>query len=315
LRQSKYETYGYWIALLIYAASYALANGSMMMATLLLGPCGFVAAWKLTLVADAFNKPRRPMIAARNRLARVGAAAVVVTACVIFAGVASRNHVTLAASERSDVANKNAKDEAPEAVKWGYESILLWPVPEKKKIIAPVLFHNSEQARGKSEPIVFRFVGTYWYFQPPEKRPGPRAHQAHGTPLLEDIASHNSAPLKMEAHQNLGTEIKLANCGEIQIQVENADNQPGAVSLEVDLIDSTTTGKSAISLGEQSLITTEAHHFSIKLAPEEEVVRFAVPKVAKVKKFDEIAVIFMPESRREKLGAKIAVREFRMVPR
>ena len=61
--------------------------------------------------------------------------------------------------------------------------------------------------------------------QPPNKIPGPTAHQAHGTPLGYEIESINSTPLMMEAHQTLGMAIPIARCREIQVEIENRDNK------------------------------------------------------------------------------------------
>ena len=82
---------------------------------------------------------------------------------------------------------------------------------------------------------MIHFDGAYWYFQPPDKRPGPNAHQTHGTPLAVDIGTNNFFPLTMEAVQRLNTPIRLAPYGEIQMTVENRDNVPGPIALSVVL--------------------------------------------------------------------------------
>jgi hypothetical protein len=62
-----------------------------------------------------------------------------------------------------------------------YVGIILWPPPIKKTEIVPPRPHATSFAIGKaSKPIVIPFDGQYWYFKAPSKRPGPRAHIAHG---------------------------------------------------------------------------------------------------------------------------------------
>jgi hypothetical protein len=197
----------------------------------------------------------------------------------------------------------------------GYESIILWPVPKKKKLLAPLPSRASVQGLRMTKPVVIRFDGPYWYFRPPRKSPGSRAHVVRGNPLAVNIRSTDFIPLLMEARQNLGAAIQLTCCREIQVTIENHDNTPGRIALGVLLTDSTSIGKPAVYLGQQPVISTEPGNFSVKSSPASEVLRFPVPIHPRIDRFDEITVIFLPDTERAQAGARIAIEEFELLPR
>jgi hypothetical protein len=68
-------------------------------------------------------------------------------------------------------------------------------------------------------------------------------------------------------------------------------------------------------LGQQPVISTEASHFTVKSSPVQEVLRFPVPNHAKIEQFDEMTVIFFPDTERAKTAAKIAIQGFELLPR
>jgi hypothetical protein len=197
----------------------------------------------------------------------------------------------------------------------GYESIILWPVPEKKQIVAPIPAPSNLLEPGSKKPLVIRFDGPYWYYQPPEKAPSKEAHQAQGSPLAIDIQAENFISLTMEAHQALGNAIPLGRCREIEVEVLNRDNRRGLVSVGVLLTDSKAQGRPTIYLGQQPVVSSEAEHFAVKTSPVSEVLRFVVPESGKVRRFDEINVMFFPDGANFGKGPKMAVGEFQLEPR
>jgi len=197
----------------------------------------------------------------------------------------------------------------------GCESIILWPIPEKKQIAAPVPASISPFAARAARPLVIRFDGPYWYFQPPGERPGPRAHQAQGNPIAVNIEANNFIPLTMEAVQNLSSPIRLSRCREIQVTVENRDNLRGPIALGLLLTDSSAPGKPSLSLGRQPVLSSEPAQFTIKSVPADEVLCFPIPDRAKIRKFDEITVLFLPDVEHFEVGPKIAIQEFALLPR
>jgi hypothetical protein len=87
------------------------------------------------------------------------------------------------------------------------------------------------------------------------------------------------------------------------------------VALGVLLTDSTSLGKPTLYLDQQPVPSTEPGHFALKSSPIPEVLHFPIPSNAKLQQFDEITVIFFPDSERPYSGAKIAIRQFDLIPR
>jgi hypothetical protein len=253
---------------------------------------------------------------AAARLVRMALAAVLVTAWALLYGVAHRQSgVRGSASAAAGDGSVKAARQSSQFGPGGYESVILWPYPEKKQIVAPLARHDSLLAPGAAKPLVIRFDGPYWYLQPPDVRPGPRAHQAHGTPVGVDIKSSNSFPLIMSAHQSLSAPIRLSRCREIQVDLENRDNRPGFIAVALLLTDGDAGQKSALYLGQQPIVSTEAAHFSIKQAPLAETLRFPVPLHGSIAKFDKITVMALPDVEHEYVSPKIAIEDFRLLPR
>jgi hypothetical protein len=55
--------------------------------------------------------------------------------------------------------------------------------------------------------------------------------------------------------------------------------------------------------------------FRLSHPPVEEALRFTLPAKSTIQRFDEIKVVFMPSAERALGGVKIAILEFRLVPR
>jgi hypothetical protein len=310
---------GYVIAISLYAAAVAIYNRSIVIASALLGIGAFIFAWELASPSDGRQQTQRRRVA--TRLACNAVSAVLVTIWALLDGVAHRDRV-----DASDVTLARGNDPArnevskraianPALGQGGYESIILWPPHQKRQIIPPLPVRTDLLAPGTSRPLVIRFDGPYWYFQPPEAQPGPTAHRAEGTPLSMHIRSNNSFPLMMEAHQPLGSAIRLARCREMQVEIENREDEPRAVALAVLLTDSTVPGKPRLHLGQQVLKTTLPDHDRLKSSPSFETLRFAIPMHAKIRKFDEITVMLLPDIGPAFVGPKIGIQQFQFLQR
>ncbi len=316
------ESHGYVITFLLYAGFCALAIRLNLAAAALFALCVFLFVWKQTFLPthsiDRNHEYRRTAL----RLAYVAIPAVLVTAWALLDGVAHRNRVaainaaasTSNGTSTSESAHQKTKSDSSAYGLGGYESLILWPFPEKKQIVPP-LSEVSLLAPGTTQPLIIRFNGPYWYIQPPNKIPGPTAHQAHGTPLGAEIASINSMPLVMDAHQALGAAIPIARCREIQVEIENRDNRTGVIALGVLLTDAASTKKPTLYLGQQPIVSTEPEHFSFKSAPVVETLRFSVPTGVKIRRFDEITVTMLPDVEHALVGPKIAIKQFQLFPR
>ena len=139
--------------------------------------------------------------------------------------------------------------------------------------------------------------------------------QAHGSPLKVGIESGNHLPLIMEAHQRLGGLIRLSRCREIDIDVMNRDNVPGRIGMGVRLSNSMVPGSEAVQLEEQPILSTEPVNFKEKVAPAFETLHFAVPPRARIRAFNEITVVLIPDAEHRKVGPKVAIQQFAFVPR
>jgi hypothetical protein len=80
------------------------------------------------------------------------------------------------------------------------------------------------------------------------------------------------------------------------------------------LTDSTSLGKLTLYLDPQTVPSTEPGRFTVKSSPIPEVLHFPIPTDAKIQQFDEITVIFFPDSKRPYSGTKIAIKQFDLIP-
>ncbi|HEY2472747.1 MAG TPA: hypothetical protein VGI45_33490 [Terracidiphilus sp.] len=318
--RAPFEPYGYIIAISLYAAGAALYTHSNYTASMWLALSAAVFAWKNSI-------PRKPALSDRERYRRaslrlvlIAIPAVILTGWAMLEGVAQRNRAAaegaaLDAQEHAvkAVAKPNANTSALGSS--GFESLILWPYPPKKELIAPVPSARSLLVPGTKQPLILRFDGTYEYIQPPDQRPGLTAHRAHGTPLHVDIASNNDFPVMMHAHQNLPAPIATAACSEIDVEIENADNRAGMVSLGLLLGNGLPGHEQTAYLGQQPIESTEPGRFYIKASPATETLRFAVPANVNLRQFAEITVVVLPDVEHMFVAPRIAIREFRLLPR
>jgi hypothetical protein len=317
------EIYGYVIALSLYAAGWALATRSNYTACTLFALSAFLFAWKRTFVRGHDLDPRREYKRATLRLALVIIPAVLFTIWALLDGIAYRNYLAAANAARATGDGVSAAEDADQQTKSqsstdgfsGYQSVILWPVPEKKQILPPLPAQTQLLAPGTTKPLIIKFDGPYWYFQPPHKGPSPRALQVRGTPLIHEFQTNKFISLIMEAHQTLGASIPLARCREIQVGILNSDNRRGIVNLAVLLTDSASPGKSQFYLGQQPVASSLPDHFSAKSSPASETLRFSIPRPAKIRKFDEITVMFFPDPSNYDVGPKIAIDQFQLILR
>jgi hypothetical protein len=136
--------------------------------------------------------------------------------------------------------------------------------------------------------------------------------------MYVNVHSTNSAPLLMEAYQNLGTAIDLECCSEIDIAITNADIRPGTIALGIRLGDSDSLGDPSLDLGERTIVSSKAAQIPLNRTPVDEVLRFPIsPPIARatVHRFDEITIRFLPSPERARAGAKVSIQSFTLIPR
>lgn len=322
LQRPPLEIGGYAIAFSIYLAVAALFKHWNFAAALLLAFSGFLFSWKRTVPRTLSINYHLETRKAKARLILVIAPAVLVTAWALLNGVGHRNArfgAAIGDALGKGTATRPAeRPDAHPAVATGpgaYQSVILWPFPEKTKIVAPVEPRDPHLDLRTRQPLVLRFRGSYWYLQPPDSRPGPNAHRAQGSPLAVHIAASNDDPVVMEAHQDLAAPVRLSRCREIQVDIDNFDNRPGSIALAVVLGDATAPGKPTLYLGQQSLATTEPANFVVKTSPISESVRFAIPDSTKIREFSEITVLLLPDIEHTFVAPRIAIEQFQIFPR
>jgi len=203
-----------------------------------------------------------------------------------------------------------------EQIRSSYVGIVLWPPhpKEKAEVVPPPPHTHSRGIWNISKPMVIPFDGPYWYFKAPAKKPGLKARLVRGQPTLVNIHSTDWKPLLMEAHQSLGSSINLDCCKEIDVNITNADNRPGRISIGMILTDSTLPDKTSQYLEAKPIVSSEAPLFSMNRPSTEEKLRFQIEK-GKLQAFDEITVVILPAKERSLGGAKIAIHQFTLIPR
>jgi hypothetical protein len=328
LRTSPREIHGYLLAIGLYIAAYELVNGWILDAGGLLALCAFLFVWKWTLEpsAAAGDKlhSRKQTVRAARRLALMLVPAVLVTLFALLYGVGHRNRLeAIAAAQarsnapsQADDAAQNSQANTPPSANGiaGYQSIILWPFPQKKEILPPLPQPASLLAPGTTKPLIIRFDGPYFYFQPPHKGPSLAALQVRGTPLIHDFQSNNFMPLVMEAHQALGSAIPLARCREIQVGILNGDNRPGVINVAV-LLGHSSAPSNQLYLGQQPVVSSQPANFGFKATAASENLRFPVPASAKLRSFNQITVMILPDDVNYDQGSKVAIQQFQLIPR
>lgn len=315
-----FEAHGYLIAIGLFAAGAALATKSNYTAAILLAMCASLFAWKNTIPRrEVFDRDiRRTRAAVRVAVAIIPA--IIFTVWAMLDGVAHRN-IAAEASAITPVARAanhppaDSKTPITTSGAGGYRSVVLWPFPQKKEIVPPILPVDSILAPGTKRPLIIRFDGPYWFLQPPSRQPGPEAHVAQGTPVDIDFESNNAVALVMTAHQKLARPVPVGRCREITIGIENRDNKAGLISIALFLNDETSSSKQTLYLGQQPIVSTEPGNFFVKTKPAYETLRFQLPPHATPRKFNEITLMFLPDIEHTFVAPRIAIRQFEIFPR
>lgn len=196
----------------------------------------------------------------------------------------------------------------------GYIAIELWPEQQPATLIAPKPVGKSAAGGKKSSPLVIPFSGVYWFFKSPDLSLPPKPREAHGSPEMFDIHATDRRSLFMQAHQNLGTLVDLSCCRSIRIGIRNSDRYPGTVSIELVLTDTTSPGRPAISLGKKPVRSSRPWMLYDHRPPTTEVLEYAVPPSSRIRRFDEVTVIFWLDPDRSFAAAKMGIENFVLVP-
>jgi hypothetical protein len=315
------------LALLVEASVILIGARWFTIASILCGTCVAILGWRAT-------SKSRPDAGQRVVFSPYRQAAVV-TAAFVFTVMALLPYLKvsplskgLGIFSRTQKASRGAATpKVQTASSDGYIGIILLPLSEEqKKIVAPVKRELVPSFSVKiAEPFEIPFTGAYWYFKAPDKQPRPTAHVVRGSSTKTQIRSSDRYPLLMEAHQKLDTPIDLGCCSGMELVVENADRNEGAIALELWVGKRSTApqkngfrvaepihylGTAAIPSSEQPLILRGPGTSS----PTEERLKFPVPAAMDGVLFDEITVVVKTAPARARTGAQIAIRKFVLEP-
>lgn len=195
----------------------------------------------------------------------------------------------------------------------GYDSIILLQPKKPHEFIAPAA--AAESGAAPKDAGVIPFDGAYWYFQEPDTQPAPDAHVMRGDPVKKRMVSTDRQPLAMEAHQPLDREIAMSCCRTLRVDIKNADNVPGSISVEVLLRDRVASKKTlAVSLGTMVLPSSTVSPMPLNRPPVDDKVTFQLPRAAHGKTFNEITVRIKPEISRTLAGAQVGIKDFVLQP-
>ena len=310
---------GFTIAICLFVAGVALANQANLIAAVLLALGAALFSWKRTIPRGQSFESQREYRKAALRLALVLVPSILVTSWSLLGGVDQRNRAMQSDGATGASTRSNSKHSSKlQRISYGtggYESVILWPYPEKSKTVQPIAIPGPVFALPGDRPINIRFDGYYTYVQPPNKLPGPHAHQAHGTPVDVDIESNNAIPVVMEAHQIFPASIRAAQVGHIDIEIENRDNRPGPISLGLLLTGTDLREKRILYLGQQPIVSTLPGRFIVKTEPVIETLHFEVPAATAFPSLTGLNLLILPDIEHRFVAPKIAIRQFQFYPR
>jgi hypothetical protein len=270
-------------ALLAHAGLLAGVTGQTFLAALLLALFSFSIAWRVRRTYGP-SEPKR-------RYATIALAAFILT--ILSFVTPRRPHAK--ASADSAGAGRGGHDDY-------FSGVVLIAPPKPHPVRFPAL-HRTPLRGGRASvsPLEIPFSGEYWFFYWPLPRPPQSALIEHGSPTLFTFTSTDVSPLAMQAHQELAEPIDLRVFRRIDMFVENKDQQPETVELELVLQDSSHP-KSPQSLGYQLLPRQPA------------TLHFPIPAAPTIQAFDRIVVWFRLDSSRNHRSAQIDIDHFELVP-
>jgi hypothetical protein len=302
------------IAVLAEIAATAMMMNSNVIASIFAASCVAVLVWRLGTKASPIKMSQTRV---SNSRAMVSVAlAFVFTVVVLLPYLRSvRLSGGLEALLKRNSGLGRRADEVQEQATHseGYSGIILLPpVEPHKKIVAPQ--HKDAATTGRvTQPLVIPFDGAYWYFKAPDKGPRPTARIVRESSTKAVVRSSDSYPLLMEAHQKLDTPIDLSCCNKVEVAVLNADRNPGAIALELWVMNRALPGRGSRYLGTVVIPSSESGR-NLVGSPVEEKMEFLVPAAMAKEQFDEIRVVIRTAPARSRAGAQIAIRRFVLIP-
>jgi hypothetical protein len=181
-------------------------------------------------------------------------------------------------------------------------------------LIAPMPSRHGGMSMGASlRPMTIPFSGEYWIYRWPYARPPQNSFLKRGNPAALSFRTTDHRPLQMEAHHKLDQAIDMRCCSQIQVAIRNSERQPGAISLELVLINTQALPALRQSLGKAAVIpVTGEQKIGVGIL---ETLQFEIPVNSAMQEFDEFQMIFIRDPLKMDKSAKIAIERFVLVPR
>jgi hypothetical protein len=183
--------------------------------------------------------------------------------------------------------------------------ILLPPLKPYATLVLPVPSARAGLGAPVRSPVGIPFSGEYWMFRWPAERPPRRSIIRRGSAAELSFHTTDGVRLEMEAHQKLDSPVGAHCCSQIQLAIQNTDQYPGTVTLELILIDTSVAINLVQSLGTVSVVNP---------SPAGQILSFPIPPTTALPKFDEIKVVFHRSQLRADKSARIAIERFVLVP-
>jgi hypothetical protein len=288
-----------------FAAVEALLHHGLV-AGLLLSAGGAILAWR----ASAIDPP------ARLRGTRIALTLAVAFALVYIGMLPFLARLPASGSEVAGRGNSDAADRSGDGVTVAdsYRGIILLPEHQPHVTLVPPLPALARNPfRENTKRLQIPFFGVYWFFRSPDLRPPKDAVEMRGTPSQLTFRSHDRRPLRMEAHQSLGTSFKVSCCASVQVSITNRNREPASVAIELILVDTFNPAKPFQSLGVlpvQSVFREEDQGPGVA-----EVLDFPFPQASAIAQFDEFTIRFSRPYIASHESANVAIDGFKLIPR
>lgn len=194
-----------------------------------------------------------------------------------------------------------------------FPGVILWPeIKPVVTLVAPLLARGG-MAAAPANPVGIPFGGEYWMWRRPNTRPPAKSWFQRASPTAISFSTTDHGPLQMEARQALDQPIETSCCSAIRVEIRNVDRHPGAVSLELYLIDRQSPNSPFEFLG-SAPVRTAPDPFTETLRAVPETLTFYMPPAPRVKQFDLIRVVFRRALIRADKSARMAIDRFVLVP-
>jgi hypothetical protein len=319
LASTRPEWNGSLVAVSLVCVAAAVARGWLFPASALLALAAFAFAWARGAASHASGQYPLPRFsAAALRQTKSAVPALLITTLAMMAGMRHDLQLWGLGNGLGNSANATRKATDLRTGGGGHFSVILLTAPQLQQMLIPHTTQPLPSSIRLTKPMVIQFDGEYWYFQPPDRDPGPTPFKALGNPLTANIHSTLAIPLMMQAHQRLSTPLPVRCCRAIEVELENRDQSAGALDLAVSLSDSAQPNN-PLTLGVQPIHSTQGELWRYRSAPAQEIVRFSIPAhfehaQNQISHFDWIDMLIVPSAQRMQSGAKIAIRTMRLVP-